>query len=154
MTDEACADPLRPHEEAVATPAAIDAGVWFIGRIRTPWTRREDCPTRGDPEDGPLCRVEIDELWAPGLAGVEARKILQILYWMHLSRRDALRQNPNFGASSTGVFSLRSPLRPNPIASSVVRLLGVEGRVLTVRGLDCVDGTPLIDVKPVFGALS
>lgn len=147
-------DPLRPHEEAVAVPLAFDAQVWFIGRIRTPWTVRSDCPKRGDAVNGPECRIEVFAPWTAALAGIAARERLQVLYWMHLSRRDAVRQNPQFGAASTGTFALRSPLRPNPIASSVVRLLSVDGAVLTVRGLDCVDGTPLIDLKPEFGSVA
>ena len=79
---------------------------------------------------------------------------LQILYWMHLSRRDAVLQNPDFGARAIGTFALRSPLRPNPVASSLVRLIGIDGPVLTVRGLDCVDGTPLVDIKPEFGVFA
>lgn len=153
MTD-LIADPLRPHEQAVTPPAAFDAGLWFVGRIRSPWTRREDCPKRGDAEAGPECRIEVDPLWVPALAGVEGHERLQILYWMHLSRRDAVRQNPRFDDRSTGTFALRSPLRPNPVASSVVRLLGLDGPVLIVRGLDCLDGTPLIDIKPMFGAIA
>lgn len=147
------ADPLRPFEEAVALPAAFDAQVWFIGRIHTPWTQRSDCPKRGDAEGGPLCRIEIADPWVPALAGISRHERLQVLYWMHLSRRDAVRQNPHHDEGSIGTFAIRSPLRPNPIASSVVRLVGVEGRFVTVRGLDCVDGTPLIDLKPEFGAL-
>lgn len=142
------ADPLRPHEEAVSVDRAFDAGLWFIGRIRTPWAERSQCPRRGDAETGAECRIELAAPWEAALAGIEERKVLQVLYWMHLSRRDAVRQNPSFGDSSTGTFNLRSPLRPNPIASSFVRLLGVDGPILTVRGLDCVDGTPLLDIKP------
>lgn len=147
-------DPLRPHEQAVPVPAGFDAQIWFIGRIHTPWARREDCPRRGDAEHGPDCRIEIFDPWGPALAGVEGKDRLQILYWMHLSRRDAVRQNPNFGQVSIGTFALRSPLRPNPIASSVVRLIRVDGATLTVRGLDCVDGTPLLDIKPETGAFA
>lgn len=149
---ETLADPLRPHEEAVALPDGFDAGLWFIGRIRTPWQQRHDCPRRGDIENGPPCRIEVDSRWGAALDGIDKHRNLQVLYWMHLSRRDAVRQNPAFADSSIGTFAIRSPLRPNPVASSVVRLLGVEGNVLTVRGLDCVDGTPLIDLKPEFGA--
>lgn len=141
---------LRPHEVSVQMPEGFDAGVWFIGRIRTPWTRREDCPKRGDP-NGPVCHVEVDARWRDALSGIGGR--LQLLYWMHLARRDAVLQNPNFGDRATGTFALRSPLRPNPIASSIVTLVGIEGATLSVRGLDCVDGTPLIDIKPEFGAL-
>lgn len=152
MTDTA--DPLRAHELAVTPPATFDAGLWFIGRIRTPWTARSDCPHRGDAENGPLCRIEVHEPWIAALDGVGAQERMQVLYWMHLSRRDAVRQNPKFGDHSVGTFSIRSPLRPNPIASSVVRLVAVEGTVLVVRGLDCIDGTPLLDLKPQFGVLA
>ena len=66
---------------------------------------------------------------------------------MHLARRDLVRQSPRSDGQTTGTFALRSPVRPNPIASAIVRL--VKGRsAIVVRGLDCVDGTPLIDVKP------
>lgn len=152
MTDT-LPDPLRPHEQAVIPPAAFDAQLWFVGRIQTPWRLREDCPKRGDPEAGPECRIEVFPPWLPALEGVGDKDRLQILYWMHLSRRDAVRQNPSFGTSSIGTFAIRSPLRPNPIASSVVRLLSVDGPFLTVRGLDCINGTPLLDIKPEFGVL-
>ena len=152
MTDLS-ADALRPHEVAVALPETFDASLYFIGRLRTPWSDRSQCPRRGDPEAGPDCRVELDPRWIEGLTGVEGRERIQLLYWMHLSRRDLMRQNPNFGGASVGTFSLCSPVRPNPIAATVVRLLRVEGPVLIVRGLDCVDGTPLIDIKGEFGAI-
>ncbi|RWR07899.1 SAM-dependent methyltransferase [Paenirhodobacter populi] len=152
MTDT-IADPLRPGEAAVATPPAFDAELWFIGRIRTPWTDRDACPKRGDPDNGPICRIEVFAPWDAALRGVEAKERMQVLYWMHLSRRDAVLQSPRHDGRITGTFALRSPLRPNPIASSVVRLLRVEGPVLIVRGLDCLDGTPLVDLKPEFGDL-
>ncbi|MFV0492996.1 MAG: SAM-dependent methyltransferase [Pseudorhodobacter sp.] len=151
MTEKTIADPLRPHEKAVKTPEGFDAGLWFIGRIHTPWDNRSDCPRRGDAENGPDCRIMLDENWHEALTGIDAHEHIQVLYWMHLSRRDAVRQNPGFRDSSTGTFALRSPLRPNPIASSVVRLLRVSGPELAVRGLDCINGTPLLDLKPVFG---
>lgn len=150
MTDPR--DLLRVHEEAITTPVGFDAGVWFIGRIRTPWTDRSECPRGGDAEAGPLCTIELAEPWVPALQGIAEKARLQVLYWMHLARRDAVRQNPGFSDRSIGTFAIRSPLRPNPIASSIVRLIAVDGPVLTVRGLDCIDGTPLIDLKPEFGA--
>lgn len=149
---ETCADALRPHELAVEPPDQFDAQLWFIGRIRTPWTRRGDCPRRGDPRNGPECRIVLDDRWAAGLTGIGKHGHLQILYWMDRARRDLVLQNPAFGDSATGTFALRSPVRPNPVASSIVRLLAVEGPVLTVRGLDCLDGTPLIYIKAEFGA--
>jgi tRNA (Thr-GGU) A37 N-methylase len=68
---------------------------------------------------------------------------------MDQARRDIVRQSPKSDGNTRGTFSLRSPVRPNPIASSVVRLVGREDSALLVRGLDCLDGTPLIDIKPV-----
>jgi len=140
---------LRQGEVTTELPKRdYDAGLWFIGRIRTPWTSRAECPRQGDSTDGPLCRIELDAEWLPALDGVERHERLQILYWMHEGRRDLIRQSPRSDGSTAGTFSLRSPLRPNPVASSLVALISIEGRVLVVRGLDCVDGTPLIDIKP------
>lgn len=138
---------LRPGEISCALPDAFDAGLYFIGRIRTPWKTRAECPRRG-AHDGPLCRLEIDQRWLPALQGLEGRQFVQALYFMHLSRRDLLVQAPKDRDRLSGTFALRSPVRPNPIASSVVKLEAVEADALVVRGLDCVDGTPLIDVKP------
>lgn len=138
---------IRPGEVAVEIDRATDAGVYFIGRIRTPWRTSEECPRRGR-HDGPLCRIEVDPFWHPALAGVEKHGHLQILYWMHLARRDLMQQNPRMNGHIVGTFSIRSPVRPNPVASSLVELVGVEGGTLLVRGLDCIDGTPLIDIKP------
>jgi tRNA (adenine37-N6)-methyltransferase len=139
---------IRAGEISVLMPAHPDAGVYFIGRLRTPWSRRELCPRRGDPE-GPECRIEVDPRWERALQGVTAGRRIQVLYWMNEARRDLLVQVPRLSGKPSGTFALRSPVRPNPIASSVVELVSVEGNILRVRGLDCVDGTPLIDLKPV-----
>ena len=143
---EAAAD-LRAGEVTVALPARTDAGVYFIGVIHTPWARREDCPHRGR-RDGPVCTIEVDPRWREALTGIEEHPRLQVLYWMHLSRRDLVLQRPRRNGLLLGTFALRSPVRPNPIASSVVDLVGIEGTTLSVRGLDCVDGTRLIDLRP------
>ena len=137
---------LRPGEVAVALPPQTDAGVYFIGTIRTPWHTRAECPKRGSL-DGPICSVVVDERWRTALTDLADYRRIQILYWMHHARRDLVLQTP-FGKETTGTFALRSPVRPNPIASSIVELVAIDGAVLQVRGLDCLDGTPLIDVKP------
>lgn len=138
---------IRPGEITTPLPHRHDVGVFFIGHIRTPWASRRDCPRRG-AEDGPECRIELDPRWAQALTGIEAHQRIQVLYWMHLSRRDLVLQAPGHGSTLIGTFALRSPVRPNPIASSIVRLDRVEGTTLVVRGLDCVDGTPVVDIKP------
>lgn len=141
-------DDIRPGEIACALPETFDAGLYFIGRIATPWATRAECPRRGDCETGPVCRIEIDPRWREALQGLESREKLQILYFMHQARRDLVLQTPRGREAPLGTFALRSPVRPNPIASSIVRLVGVEAQTLLVRGLDCLDGTPLVDIKP------
>lgn len=138
---------VRAGEVAVDPPPATDAGLVFIGRIRTPWTARLECPRQGR-HDGPTCRIEIFEPWVPALAGIEAFERLEVLYWLDRSRRDLVRQSPANDGTTRGTFALRSPVRPNPIGTSLVTLVSVEGAVVLVRGLDCLDGTPLVDLKP------
>jgi tRNA (adenine37-N6)-methyltransferase len=140
-------DAVRPGESVAVGGAAADAQVTFIGRLRTPWTERRDCPRQG-ALDGPECRVEVFPPWRPALDGLDRFAELELLYWMDQARRDLLTQHPAHLAGPRGTFALRSPARPNPIAVSRVRLIGIEDGMLTVRGLDCVDGTPLIDIKP------
>jgi tRNA-Thr(GGU) m(6)t(6)A37 methyltransferase TsaA len=140
---------LRPGEVVADALPPEQAGLLFIGRIHTPWTERSACPRQGRA-DGPLCRIEIFEPWASGgaLDGVEDHPRLEVLYWLHLSRRDLLRQSPKHDGTTRGTFAMRSPLRPNPIGTSIVTFIGREGPVLAVCGLDCLDGTPLLDLKP------
>lgn len=147
MTPE---DSIRPGEvaiEAPEAPAVADAGLVFIGRIHTPWKTRASCPRQGRL-DGPLCRIELFHPWGMGLAEIERHERIEVLYWLDRSRRDILMQSPASDGRTRGVFSLRSPVRPNPIGTSIVRLERVEGMVLLVRGLDCLDRTPLLDLKP------
>ena len=139
----------RDGEEAIALPEQADAGVHFIGRIRTPWTVRGQCPKNGLQTDA-ACIVEVDPLYAPGLRNVEGASHLILLYWMDRAERGLLVQRPRHADGGRGTFSLRSPARPNPIALSVVELLARDGATLTVRGLDCLDGTPLLDIKPYY----
>jgi tRNA-Thr(GGU) m(6)t(6)A37 methyltransferase TsaA len=142
---------IRPGEIAVALPDKFDAGVYFIGRIRTPWKTRDECPKNARGSDAP-CTIELDPRYAAALDGVATCTHLVVLYFMDRARRDLLVQAPRHG-ERRGTFALRSPVRPNPIAMSVVRLLHVEGTRLSVVGLDCLDGTPLIDVKPYFASV-
>ena len=142
---------IRPGEQAIELPAKADAEVYFVGRIRTPWTRREDCP-KNARESEAVCCIEVDPRWAPALKDVETCSHLVVLYWMDKARRDLALQVPRHYGEQRGTFALRSPARPNPIAMSVVRLLKVEGTQLSVQGLDCLDDTPLIDIKPYFAS--
>ena len=138
---------IRAGETAVDAPKPNNAGLVYIGRIRTPWTSRLETPRQGR-HDGPVCRLEIFEPWVPALQGIELYTQLEVIYWLHLSRRDLILQSPKNDGNARGTFSLRSPVRPNPLGTSVVKLVGVEGATVLVRGLDCLDETPLLDLKP------
>jgi tRNA (adenine37-N6)-methyltransferase len=138
---------IRRAEVAAAPPPATDAGLTFVGRIHTPWTSRLTCPRQGRA-DGPICTIELFEPWIAALDGIEAFERLEVLYWLHESRRDLVRQSPANNGETYGTFALRTPVRPNPIGTSIVSLVSRQGPVLQVRGLDCLDGTPLLDLKP------
>jgi len=138
-------------EVAVELPKAFDASLYYIGRIRTPWKQREDCPKNARESDA-VCTVEVDPRWAQALKDVETCSHIVLLYWMDRSRRDIVLQMPRHYGVQRGTFALRSPARPNPIAMSVVRLVKVDGNRLEVVGLDCLDGTPLLDIKPYFAS--
>ena len=142
---------IRGGEQAVELPGKSDASLYYIGRIHTPWTHREDCPKNARESDA-ICTVEIDPRWQAGLKDVETCSHLVLLYWMDKSPRNLVLQVPGHYGAQHGTFALRSPARPNPVAMSVVRLIGIEGNKLVVVGLDCLDGTPLLDIKPYFAS--
>lgn len=153
MKSPAREDPygLREGEVAVALPAQFDASLYFIGRIHTPWKRREDCPKNARGSDA-VCTVVLDPRWIEGLKGLETVSHVIVLYWMDQGRRDLVFQAPRDYRERRGTFALRSPVRPNPIALSVARLVGIEGNKLSIVGIDCLDGTPLLDIKPYFAS--
>jgi len=138
---------LREGELAIELPPAKDAGLIFIGRVRTPWTSRLETPRQGR-HDGPVCRLEIFEPFLPAMRDIDRYGHLEVLYWLDRSRRDLVLQSRKNDPAIRGTFSLRSPVRPNPIGTSIVKLVGIEGNTILVRGLDCLDGTPLLDIKP------
>jgi tRNA-Thr(GGU) m(6)t(6)A37 methyltransferase TsaA len=140
---------LRGGEVAVELPKDFDAALYYIGRIRTPWKKRDECPKNARGSDA-VCTVELDPRWVKGLSGLETVSHVVLLYWMDKARRDLAMQSPRHYAERRGTFSIRSPARPNPVAMSVARLVGIDGNRLSVVGLDCVDNTPLIDIKPYF----
>jgi tRNA-Thr(GGU) m(6)t(6)A37 methyltransferase TsaA len=144
-------DALREGEVAVELPDRFDASLYFIGRIHTPWKRRQDCPKNGKESDA-LCSVVLDPRWVEGLRGLATASHVVLLYWMDQARRDLVLQAPRHYAEQRGTFALRSPVRPNPIAMSVAQLLGIECNTLSVVGVDCLDGTQLLDIKPYFAS--
>ena len=117
-----------------------------VGIVRSSYKTRSDAPRQGRLSDT-VSEIVIDENYLPALWQVEGRKHLWILCWFDRADRTVLRAIPPGAASEKGVFAIRSPDRPNPVAICMVDLLGVEANVLKVRGLDAIDGTPVIDIK-------
>src|SRR5262245_49293787 len=103
----------RDGEIAVTLPESYDASLYFIGNIRTPWKRREDCPRNGRQTDS-VCTMELDPRWQQALLGIETCSHLIVLYWMDRARRDLVVQLPRHSQNRRGTFALRSPVRPNP----------------------------------------
>lgn len=132
----------------------MTATLTFIGHIKTPFQSTDDCPGQPRLENG-VCQIVVDEQYAPALYGLETGKPIQVLYWFDQSDRGVLQAVPKWSETGEkrGVFSLRSPVRPNPIALSAVEIVAIEGNVLTVTAMDCVDGTPLLDIKPYVNQL-
>jgi len=118
-----------------------------IGHIRTPWKTLDECPRGPGRVDG-SARLELLPDYAEGLHTLTATE-LDILYWFDRAPRDVLRSVSPHDGQLRGVFAMRSPHRPNPVALSRVPLIAVEGNTLVVGALDCLDGTVLIDIKPV-----
>jgi tRNA-Thr(GGU) m(6)t(6)A37 methyltransferase TsaA len=145
---------VRNGVQTADLPARFDASLYYIGRIHTPWQNRKDCPknAREARETGAVCTIEVDPRWAAALQGIETCTHVIVLYWMDQARRDLAVQVPGHYGVPRGTFSIRSPARPNPIALSVVRLMKFDGPRLSVVGLDCLDGTPLLDLKPYFAS--
>ncbi|MFZ2446815.1 MAG: tRNA (N6-threonylcarbamoyladenosine(37)-N6)-methyltransferase TrmO [Syntrophobacteraceae bacterium] len=119
-----------------------------IGFIRSPIADRDTGPCMGS-EGGIVGELVVDERYREALLGLCAGQKVVILYWMHLAHRDTLQVYPrrDHTRPMRGVFSTRSPDRPNPIALDTVEIVEIDGMVLRVRGVDAVDGTPLLDIK-------
>lgn len=123
-----------------------------IGRVESPLTDLAMAPKQGD-EGAPESRLVFEPRVREGLRGIEAGTEVIVLTWLDRASRDVLVVHPRGDATrpATGVFTTRSPDRPNPIGLHRVEVVAVEGTRLRVRGLEAVDGTPIVDVKPVLG---
>jgi len=133
-----------------------DAHVVFIGRILSPWKSRENCPKNMAEarERNAPAQVLVDPAYRPGLAGLERVSHVVILSWLGQSPRNLIVQKPRHASEAKGVFVLRSPARPNPVGLHVARLtaLDLEAGRLDIDGIDTLDGTAVIDIKPYFAS--
>jgi tRNA-Thr(GGU) m(6)t(6)A37 methyltransferase TsaA len=125
-----------------------------IGRVESPLADRDSAPKQGD-EGAPDAWIVFDEGVREGLRGLEPGTEMIVLTWFDRARRDVVVVHPRGDVSrpATGVFNTRSPDRPNPIGLHRVTILAVDGTRFHVRNLEALDGTPIVDVKPVLGSL-
>ena len=135
-------DDPRPEEAGEGRPIVCRA----IGRVENDFDEPAPSPEIRAVDS----RIVIDPTLAGGLKGLEPGQKVMVVFCFHRSQGFDLLQHPQGDRSRPrrGVFSLRSPRRPNPIGVTVVDLVAVEGNVLTVRGLDAINGTPVLDLKP------
>ena len=127
----------------------MKATLKFIGHINTPYKAIEDCPNNVDL-NGPLCQLVIHEEFINGLSGLQSGQKILILYWFENTDRNATKQESNNGEELIGTFALRSPHRPNPIGAAVLPIETIDNGVVSVKGLDCLNGTHLLDIKPAI----
>jgi tRNA-Thr(GGU) m(6)t(6)A37 methyltransferase TsaA len=122
-----------------------------IGVIRSELTNREAAPLQGY-EGAPEAWLELTAPVAQGLVGIMAGDELIVLTWLHRARRDVLQVHPRgrLEAHLTGVFATRSPDRPNPVGLHRVSVLEVDRHRLRVAPIEAIDGTPIVDIKPVL----
>ncbi|RWI28119.1 MAG: tRNA (N6-threonylcarbamoyladenosine(37)-N6)-methyltransferase TrmO [Mesorhizobium sp.] len=142
----------------VTDPAEMppDGHVVFIGRIASPWTTRETCPKnmKAARETGQPAVLTIDLPYRQGLLGLERASHVIILSWLHHAPRTLIVQKPRHAAEPKGVFSLRSPARPNPVGLHIAKLvaLDIETGRIDIDAIDVLDGTPVLDIKPYFAS--
>lgn len=123
-----------------------------IGRIRTPFLKLEEMPIQPRGAAEIVGSLTVEEQYIEGLADLEGFSHIYLLYLFHKAQRTHLTVTPFMDKSDRGVFATRSPLRPNHIGLSIVELLGVDKNIVTIRGIDILDNTPLLDIKPYIAA--
>lgn len=133
-------------------PAEVEGPtVAFIGKIHSPW-QKDTAPhnlTQARERGGEF-HVQLEADYRPALTGLSEGDKIILLYWMDQARRDLVLQAPRHSKGPRGTFSLRSPVRPNPIALAVVSItsLDIDAGRIGIDAIDCFDGTPLVDIKP------
>ena len=118
-----------------------------IGVVHSDYKNLTDIPRQGRMSEE-VSEIEIHPAFTDGLLKIEQNKYLIVLYWAHLAKRDIRKTLPPMSKEIHGVFASRSPGRPNPLSLCIAELIAREGTILRVKGLDALDGSSIIDIKP------
>jgi tRNA-Thr(GGU) m(6)t(6)A37 methyltransferase TsaA len=118
-----------------------------VGVIHSPYRERGDAPRQGR-DSSVICTVEIFPEFLPAMGTMEGIAYIWILYWMDRADRTLLMARRSDWTEPRPVFTIRSPSRPNPLALSIGKILNIEGRIITVSGIEALNGSPVIDIKP------
>jgi tRNA-Thr(GGU) m(6)t(6)A37 methyltransferase TsaA len=129
----------------------IDYTLSPIGFLRSPLKSRDEAPSQGN-EGAPDAWLEVNETVAEGLEGIAVGDEILLITWFHKAHHNVLKLHPRWDMNNplTGVFATRSPDRPNPLGLHRVTVLAIDGRRLKVGPLEAIDGTPVVDIKPVL----
>jgi tRNA-Thr(GGU) m(6)t(6)A37 methyltransferase TsaA len=119
-----------------------------IGIIHSPFERPEGTPIQSAASSDTEGTVELREEYIEGLEDLGGFSHICLIYHFHMSRKPKMRQKPYMDDRERGVFATRSPSRPNSIGLSIVELVEIKGSMIRIKGVDIVDGTPLLDIKP------
>jgi tRNA-Thr(GGU) m(6)t(6)A37 methyltransferase TsaA len=138
-----------------ASPVSSDPELRPIGHVESPLTERASAPHQGD-EGAPDAWLVLDEALAPAMRDLRVGDEILVLTWLDRAARDVLVTRPRDDPSrpEVGVFSTRSPDRPNPVGLHRVRVLAIRGTRVKVADLEALDGTPVVDIKPILGPVS
>lgn len=122
----------------------------IIGIVHSPYKTTADAPFQGNDK---ISKIEISKEYEGGLKDIEGFTHLHVFYWLHKSKGFSLIVTTPWDTIPHGLFTTRSPHRPNPIGHAVVELVEQKDNILSVRGLDAIEGTPVIDIKPYIKKL-
>jgi tRNA-Thr(GGU) m(6)t(6)A37 methyltransferase TsaA len=130
---------------------AIDYSLKAVGFVRSALKRRREAPRQGN-EGAPEAWIEMIPTVARGLQGIVVGQDIILITWLHQARRNVLKVHPRSDKNLplSGVFATRSPDRPNPLGMHHVTVLEIAGNRLRVGSLEAIDGTPVVDIKPVL----
>ena len=130
------------------TQMSVDLKI--IGVVHSPYKTTADAPFQGNDK---ISKIEISKEYEGGLKDIEGFTHLHVFYWLHKSKGFSLIVTTPWDTIPHGLFTTRSPHRPNPIGHAVVELVEQKDNILSVRGLDAIEGTPVIDIKPYIKKL-